>query len=421
MKNIVIIGGSILLVALWLFSPAFDTNAVLFSTDNNIGSEALLRNSLVRGFGAFWSDSSLVGGLGLYWPNWTGLLLSSLPLVSYVNWIHAIDLCLASVFLARFLIQKGIAAPMATILAVLAAYWIGVNFCLVYAGHTSKFAILMLVSLALMGICETVRRRSVPWAIMSGGALGLAFVEQQDVALFFGIFLGGYAVTCVVRDYGWDKRLMLKLLAPMAIVIVLMAGPPAFSVLKSQTEGVVSGGDESPNAKWEFITQWSQPPDESVEFLAPGYMGWRSGEPEGPYWGRSGRSAGWEKTRQGFMNFRLEALYIGAIPIVFALFALGAALFSGKRPALTNEYGAGWRDRRAEILFWSVVATITIVLAFGKFTPLYWFFYQLPVVNNIRAPVKFLQVFQVALAILAAYGLDLAFEWSKNRDLAKRA
>jgi hypothetical protein len=94
------------------------------------------------------------------------------------------------------------------------------------------------------------------------------------------------------------------------------------------------------------------------------------------------------------MNFMMESAYIGLIPVAFALFAL----FSCRR----SKY-------RAEILFWGGAALVALLLAFGKHTPLYSLFYQLPVVNNIRNPNKFLQIFQVALAILTAYGVDALF------------
>jgi hypothetical protein len=278
----------------------------------------------------------------------------------------------------------------------------------------------MLATASLLGIYESVRRQSVAWAIVAGGVLGVALVEQQDVALFFGIFLGGYAIFSSVRRQGWKLRAMARVLAPMGIMILVVAGSPALNAYRSQAIDSTSSESESGNEKWNFITQWSQPPDETIELLAPGYMGWRSGEPEGPYWGRCGRSAEWEKTRQGFMNFRLDSLYIGAIPIVFALFAFVAAVFAKRKTMTPDEFGAGWEERRAEILFWAAVAVITLLLAYGKFTPLYWLFYQLPVVNNIRAPVKFLQVFQVALAILAAYGLDFAVQWFNREKRAVR-
>jgi hypothetical protein len=144
-------------------------------------------------------------------------------------------------------------------------------------------------------------------------------------------------------------------------------------------------------AKWEYITQWSWPPEDSIDFVAPGYTGWGSGRPDGPYWGRCGRSAGWEETGQGFKNFKLDAYYLGMIAVGFALYAL----YSSRRS-----------KHKAEILFWGGAALISLVLAFGKFFPLYAVFFKLPIVNNIRNPVKFLQVFQICVAILAVYGMN---------------
>ena len=75
-----------------------------------------------------------------------------------------------------------------------------------------------------------------------------------------------------------------------------------------------------------------------------------------------------------------------------------------------------WLDRRAEILFWGAAALITLLLAYGKYFPLYALFYQLPVINNIRNPNKFLQVFQLCLGILAACGLDTAMRMGRRES-----
>jgi hypothetical protein len=149
------------------------------------------------------------------------------------------------------------------------------------------------------------------------------------------------------------------------------------------------------------------PPDESIEFIAPGYMGWRSGEPSGPYWGRTGQSAEWPRTGQGFSNFRLENIYLGIIPVAFALLACLAAW---RRAGVSDTVGQVARRRDAR--FWSVAALLLLLLSFGKYFPLYFFFYHLPIVGNIRNPNKFMQVFQIGMGILAAYGFDRIFDGS---------
>jgi len=158
--------------------------------------------------------------------------------------------------------------------------------------------------------------------------------------------------------------------------------------------------------KWNYITQWSFPPGEMLDLVSPGFFGWKTGDPSGPYWGVCGQSAEWEKNRQGFQNFRLDSSYIGLLP--FALALIGLTCCFGKRP------------NRAWVCFWSVAAVASLVLAFGKFSFAYKLFYQLPLVNNIRAPIKFLHVFQVIIGILCGIGWDAFRELSGNRKIMKR-
>jgi hypothetical protein len=265
-----------------------------------------------------------------------------------------------------------------------------------YAGHTGKFDILMLATLCLWAVDRAACARSALWGVVAGGCLGMAFVAQQDVALFFAMFLGSYAVYAVVRENGWRLVPLARVMTPMLAIALWVASRSLLSGYTDVVRGSVTVGGEDPRAKWEFATQWSWPPEESIDFIAPGYMGWRSGEAEGPYWGRMGRSAGWEATGKGFQNFKLENQYLGMIPLAFALFAVAVAA------------SGGCRASRADVWFWSAATLLALLLAFGKYFPLYRLLYELPVVNSIRNPNKFLQVFQVGFGILAAFGLESA-------------
>lgn len=401
--------------ALIVFAPVLDSSVCLFTTDNNIGEMARVREYFPGSLISHWDHASLLGSPNGFAPwNVTTVLCGLLTPRQCVNWIHGIEVLLGALFLWGLFRAMNIRLLASSVLGGVTAYWVGTNFTLIYSGHIAKFVVVMCVPLVLCMIIYALKNtRGMLWAALAGGVIALMLSEQQDGAIFFGFMIGSYAVFRIIR---LDLIRGYKGVAVIAVIIavaLLIAGPTLVKSYMTNIKGVASVSDEDPQAKWDFITQWSQPPDETIEFLAPGYMGWRSGEPDGPYWGRSGRSAGWEQTKQGFMNFRLDGLYIGAIPIAFALFALVSAL-ALKRSAAIGE-DLDWRDKRVEILFWGAVAIIALLLAYGKFTPLYWLFYQLPLVNNIRAPVKFLQVFQVALAILAAYGLDLALRSATDR------
>jgi len=441
----------ILLLALLLFYPLLAPNRCLFTTDDNLGMMPSIKEVFPAQFFGWWVDQLFYGMPGTRGQiTWTQLLLGVLPSLFVFNWIHAIDLFLASIFLFFFLRASNISLP-AIAVGILAAFWLGSNFTLTYAGHISKFGILMLAPAFLVCI-KKVRYNADDWlwCVVAGGLLGLMFIEQQDVALFFGIFLGLYALfnftlrhfpelfdrkslSCAGQNEGQRGRRAVRVVLMLFLIVIMALLVSSTTLLSSYVSNVQSvSQDKEPDSRdqWEFATQWSWPPEESIDFVAPGYMGWRSGEAEGPYWGRMGRSAGWEKAGQGFMNFKLENQYLGAIPIIFALFAILAGVIGCgsngvtecRRKVVQGENDSETRScadtpirsysttsARAEILFWSCVVVITLLLSFGKYFPLYQLFYQLPVVSNIRNPNKFLQVFQLALGILAAYGAHFVF------------
>ncbi len=388
----------LLVFSVLMFRVLLQPGAVLFTTDDNIGALALRKATLPYAFVGGWDDSVLAGVSQLLSINWTNFLLWLLPVRFFTNWIHALDLILASWFLALFLRARGL-GWRAGALASLAAFWVGSNFTLTYAGHIGKFGVLLFAAAALWLIERAVSRRSVAWGVLAGGALGAMFLEQADVALFFAMFLVPYAIYAAWRESGFSVPGLARVGVPMGAAMLLVAFQPLWSGYRVGIQGVASVSTTSPEEQWNFATQWSWPPEESIDFIAPGFMGWRSGEPEGPYYGRMGRSAEWEKTGQGFQNFKLENQYIGALPVVFALWACVAA----------------WKNRRTrqpwtwEVLLWSGVLLVSLLLSFGRHFPLYRLFYLLPMVSSIRNPNKFLHIFQLALAILAAYGLEAVF------------
>ena len=61
---------------------------------------------------------------------------------------------------------------------------------------------------------------------------------------------------------------------------------------------------------------------------------------------------------------------------------------------------------RGMVLFWGSAAVLALGLAMGRYSWLYEGFFQIPIFNNIRAPIKFLDNMQIALGILAGFGVD---------------
>ncbi|MCF7838643.1 MAG: hypothetical protein K9N49_08430 [Candidatus Marinimicrobia bacterium] len=394
----------LILWAVFMFAAVLNPQAVLFSTDDNLGATTWRATMLPEGLAGAWDPSALLGQPTSFSASLTNLLLWILPTSVFINWIHAFYLAGASFFLLLYLRHWRLAWS-ACALATLTAFWLGNNFTLTYAGHIPKFAILMWVCAYLWLIERASARRSAAQAILAGFVLGLQFGEQPDVALFCALVLGAYTLFVLWRDHRRAPALWLRLLAPLLLVALLMAVHPLYSGYRTAVQDMASLNPADPDAQWDFCTQWSWPPEESIDFVAPGYMGWRSGEPAGPYWGRMGRSAGWEQTRRGFLNFKLENQYLGAIPVLFALTGLLLAWRRHPPGATATAPADPWQ---LTLRCWTLITLVTLLLAFGKHFPLYRLFYQLPMISSIRNPNKFLHLFQIGVAILAAAGLDRA-------------
>jgi hypothetical protein len=442
--SILIVVIAVVILALCVFRDLFVPNAVLFMTDNNVGNTGATKFGLPETFlSGLMAGGPLLGMQGSMAISLENVFKWLMCVLSYVNWYHAVMMCLASVWISLFCFHRGCRA-LAVMLGIMAAFWLGSGLTLTYSGHNGKYGVLAFAGLALWLIEMAAVRKRLAWAILAGGAVGMMFVEQQDVALFIGFFLGAYAVYAILRENGNNWRALPLPLVLMGLMALLTGGPNVLSGYMTQVKGVVAMSDEDPQKKWEYCTQWSLPPEDMLEFIAPGYRGIRSGEPEGPYWGRVGRSAEWEKTRQGFPNFKLDSSYVGMIPIGLALFALMVAVlgrrgqgsgFRGKESEGRNQ-GSGGRvqgsgvksqksgvgskqseitpvnteagllQRRGDIIFWGVVTVLALLLSLGKFFPLYGLFYQIPGMSSIRNPLKFIHVFQIGLGILAAFGAD---------------
>ncbi|HPG00975.1 MAG TPA: hypothetical protein PLE77_13010 [Kiritimatiellia bacterium] len=385
----------LLLFAVVVFRSVAWPGRILFTTDDNVGAMAMRKSALPGAFFGWWDESVLMGIPQILMVNWTNLLLWLLPAGFFTTWIHAIDLLVASVFLLLYFRSRRL--PLwACAVGVLSGLWVGTNFTLTYAGHIGKFGVLLFAAAALWLIEMAAQRRRIAWAILAGGAIGGMFLEQADVALFMSMALVPYAAYAVWREDGFAWRRFALLLAPLCVMAGLIAFRPVWTGYRTSVQNIASVQQEDGKAKWDFATQWSWPPEESIDFIAPGFTGWRSGEADGPYWGRMGRSKDWEKTHVGFMNFKLENVYIGAIPFALAVWACFAAWQLRKR----GERGS------YDALFWGIAAIVALLLAFGKNFILYPILYLLPGISAIRNPNKFLHIFQLALGILAAFGCD---------------
>ena len=388
-------------VAVVVFRAVLPDGALLYSTDDNVGLISMNKRMVESSISHRWVDGMLAGmpEIGGIRPSF--VLLREVSAEWFTNAFHGLCLALGAWLVALWGRGKGL-KPAACALGALVAFWTGTNLTLAYAGHIGKYGVMFFCALALWATGKWGKTGRPAWGVVAGAAAGGMFLEQGDVALFCAVLLlpigllEAWRAVKAAGERNW--RGWVRQLAPAGLAAVLLAGGAA---LATRGSGVTDGvAEQSPEEKWEFITQWSQPPAESADFIAPGWAGWRSGDPAGPYWGKTGRDGAWERTGRGFMNFRLETVYVGALPLFFALLAVVE----------------GVRKRRWAVLLWAGVTVAALVLSFGKYTPLYRLVAALPGFGEIRNPNKFLHFFQLGWGVLAAVGLDAAMRMDAKQQ-----
>lgn len=391
------------LLALAAGAKLFAPGAVLYTQDQNYGYALKWRNQghayWMRGWNA--QVCGLADSARVQFSNCLNLLSAR----GYINWFEFAALASLGFFTALYLRGKGTRWSAALFGGVLAA-WLGTNFSLLSAGHFGKYGGLLFLGPALwaagkLGEEAIPRRRRVLWGMVAAACVVAMFFEQLDTGLFFGTFLFPLAFYELLRaetDGPLPRRLLRALLVALpagAVAAVGILGVVSSAFASGQVDNL-GGTDqaESPEAAWNYLTQWSQPPDESFDFVAPGWMGWGSGDASGPYHGRVGQTADWETTRQGFPNYRTETVYLsaaGAMCIAFLAWLLATGRTGG---------------RKGLVLLWLALLLATLVLSWGKYTPLYRLVAALPGFGSIRNPNKWLHVFQLAWGVCAAFGLD---------------
>jgi hypothetical protein len=134
---------------------------------------------------------------------------------------------------------------------------------------------------------------------------------------------------------------------------------------------------------WEtFALQYSLWPWRLLTLLLPDFFG---SPAQGDYW--------------GYATYWEDAGYIGVLPFLLALFAIAAWL--------------RWRRRLpspllAHVPFLASLAGFSLLMALGKNTPFYLFFFRyVPLFDSFQAPARWLCIYTPAVALLSGVGTDL--------------
>ena len=416
-RNKLLIGLSVFAVAvLYVFFPVLGKYTALHAPDSMPFFAYKYR-------AVTWAN--LLGGQTSFTPHTLYWLIFN-PLYA-----HELTYIIDTLFLALggfyYLRGRGV-SPIAAWCGALALGFSGYTFTLFCAGHRGYFHMISAVIWSFGLLDRGFRTKKLFYFAMLGLVFAWGIAYQPDVFILVGAVAAFYALWLSFVAGDGIKNSVLKIW-PRFLIMVVFLGVAGYGGIykaattriadrkaqisgqkvsdKTESEAVQKSEAEVAKEKkeqWFFATNWSLPPEDMLEFIVPGVFGNESIHGSNPYWGRLGQPHKnvFQKGRM-MPNYRQHTVYMGVIPVIFALFAVLVWLRIRRKP--DDEDDLTERDVYRDVPFWIGVWVLCLILAMGRFTPLYRLFYAIPYMDLIRAPVKFLHIVEVASAILCGYGV----------------
>ncbi len=373
----------------------------------------------------FWPWHSLVKTalLNGEWPLWNPLLGNGTPLLANLQSAvfyppnllylilpveHAltlsvvIHLILAGLFMYLYTQQLGL-LPFAAVISALAymfsGYIIGRSQFITMINSVAWIPLLLLLS------DKFVIRRGGIYILWLALALAVQFLAGHAQLWFYSLWLiGPYIVFRswqVVKSSGagdvaaegtsWVSQFMftVKAIGFLALAVGISVLIAAVQILP--TAEFVMHSVRSSGAERTFALTYSYWPWRLITLLAPDFFGHPA---QGSYW--------------GYANFWEDHAYLGVMPLILAVVAIGqwiTSIFrhpSFNRPKIHNPQST---IHNRVVPFFAALIPITLVLAMGWNTPVYlWVFDTIPGFGFFQAPARLLIWYTVAMAVLAGIG-----------------
>ena len=414
-------------VALWVFEPVLPLHLVTVSPDAPHSYSAAYAAEQ-------WRD--MLAGKGSIFPDRIHQLLVN-PF-AWQELEYALPCFMAALAICFYLRTRGVCRIAAYAAGSFFAFS-GYSFTLVNAGHRGWFVLIayMLFSLGLLVRCFSAGK--VFHFAMLGAVIMWGGMEQPDIWMLFMLLFAFYVLwlTFRTRVQNGSWRFVRTVYPRFLISAAVMLGIGYSSLHHTATSTVagreqqlkehasatgadaVKDGNSRERNKWIFATNWSMPPEDVAEMLVPGIFGDESYRPRYPlapeqnlYWGRLGRPYQFVKGRM-MPNYRQHTLYAGLLVVMFAL----TAVLSFRRRRSREDAAEKDRCDYGDLPFWSWAALAALLLAFGRYTPFYRLVWYIPGFDLIRAPVKFYHIFELAVCILAGFGVNAL--WRRNDAVRK--
>lgn len=413
-----------------LFARSFFPDYVHFSNDGPLGQQNTDCSKLPDSIFGGWADLNTIGfNYGGFPPSIATLIRWSLGPLGYSKFLAPIALFILGLGAWTFFRQLKL-SPLAATLGALAAALNSSFFadaCWGTASHQIAFGMdFFALALIVSNSAETPALLRWTRLALAGLAVGINVMEALDIGALFSLFIAGFAFFRSMVETGDAIYVRaargIGRVALIAVFAAFIAAQTVVSMVSTQIQGIAGTSQDAATkaAQWDFATQWSQPKKETLGIFVPGLFGYRMDTPlnmmpflqntyqNGVYWGGGGRtpaidrffdSGGRGNPPPGGMRFGSGSNYCGVLVVLTALWSIVQS-FRRQNPLFSPL-------QKKFIWFWSTVFVISLLLAWGRFAPMFYgTLYQLPYFSTIRNPGKFFSFSTWAMIVLFAYGVD---------------
>jgi len=244
--------------------------------------------------------------------------------------------------------------------------------------HTGQIESLAWLPVTLWLFARAMDRRSAAWGALAGVAAAFMVLGRDQIA-FLAIYLfAAYALFRILSDGKPWASALKPLLAGGVCGGAIVALPLLWTLL-------LAADSNRPEIDLDGAFKGSLPPGAFFTLICANLFG-----VDGPlkdFWGPPSQAFG---TTDIYLARNMATLYMGALPLVAILAAMGKRFFAS-----------------AEIRFFAVALVVFVVYALGRYTPLFAPMFHIPGVDLWRRPADATFLIGVTLSILGGYGLSL--------------
>jgi len=318
----------------------------------------------------------------LFYP--LGFLFYLMPSDQAYGYTVVMHCLLGSVFMYSFMRTLSISRG-GSLLSAFVFTFSGFFMGHLYAGHLTFIQNYIWIALVFRYLYLFVHTRRLPFAFAAGLVQGIQILGGFPQISFYTI-LGGLGFLCFhgvlslkVRHWEDVSRMafaaVVVLFVGFGLAAVQVAPTLEFSRLSTRGEGL----------NYAMATYESLDPKELLSFLIPDIFG---NAVDQTYW----------KTRDAW-HFWESCGYVGILPLWLAFVRTG-------EPSL----------RRVRAFFLLLIG-VALVLALGKYNPLYPWIYRLPGFSSFRLPAQIIFLYIFGIAVVSGIGLDQLQRgsWKWNR------